>query len=80
MMVIEASDHGPWSGGGYSSVRAFTEQPYLHGPDNIGNPWTSRGTEVLLGDGAVRTLSNDIDPTIIEAMSTIAGGEAVDDF
>ncbi|MCA8999693.1 MAG: DUF1559 domain-containing protein [Planctomycetaceae bacterium] len=78
MMTSEASDHGPWSAGGYSTIRAFTEVPYINGPDNIGNPWSPRGTNVGMADGSVRTVNEDIDPSVIEAMATINGGERVD--
>lgn len=77
MMVAEASDNGPWSAGGYSSIRAFTDVPYINGPDNIGNPATPNRSMVLMADGSVRALNPNIDPSVIEAMATIRGGENV---
>ena len=35
---------------------------------------------VLLGDGSVRSVSEDIDPALLKAVLTIAGGEPVNDF
>jgi prepilin-type N-terminal cleavage/methylation domain-containing protein len=75
--IAEASkDFGPWAAGGPSTVRALTQKPYLNGPDGIGglNPAV---TNVLFMDGSVRALSKSIDPTVMEAISTIGGGEVV---
>lgn len=38
------------------------------------------GTHVLLGDGSVRFLSEDIDPGVLKALSTPNGGEPVGEF
>lgn len=38
------------------------------------------GTHVLLGDGAVRFVSEDIDPGVLKALSTPNGGEPVGEF
>ncbi len=42
--------------------------------------WHPGGAHGLLADGAVRFLSEDIDPQVLKALTTIAGGEPVDDF
>lgn len=77
MMITEAStDFGPWAQGGQSTLRALTQKPYINGPDGIGGP-SKGGLNVLMGDGAVRFVSENIDPSVFEAMSTIAGGEVV---
>lgn len=38
------------------------------------------GNHVLLGDGSVHFISQDIDPAILKALSTPDGGEPIDDF
>lgn len=77
LMISEASStYGAWGAGGYATVRAFTEQPYLNGPDGIGGPFPA-GVNMAFGDGSVRRINRDIDPTVLEALTTISGGEAV---
>lgn len=80
IMITDASkDFGPWSQGGKSNIRALTTKPYINGPDGIGSPH-SGGLNVLLSDGAVRFVSQDIDPKVLEALVTIHGGETIGDF
>lgn len=80
MMASEAkSGTGMWAQGGISSIRAFTQQPYINGPDGIGGPSVG-GCNVLMGDGAVRFVSENIDASVVEALSTVAGGEVVGEF
>jgi prepilin-type processing-associated H-X9-DG protein len=45
-----------------------------------GSSYHRDGCNVLMGDGAVRFLSNSIDPTVLKSIATAAGGEDVDDF
>ena len=68
-------DVGPWARGGKSTVRAFTQQPYIGGPDGFGGQ--PGGCQVTLGDGSVQFLSESIDPQVLEALATAAGGEAI---
>ena len=78
MMAAQAyKDFGPWIANNNATIRPFTKKPYLHGADGIGGPGKSGATQVLMGDGSVRTLSDDTDPAIIEAMATMSGGEPV---
>ena len=80
VMVAESTGFtGPWGQGGASTIRAFTQQPYINGPDGIGGPYRG-GCHVLLSDGSVRFVSENIDGKTIEALSTIQGGEAINDF
>jgi hypothetical protein len=69
----------PWLQGGPSTIRPLTAQPYVNGPDGIGGI-TRGGVQVLLADGSVRFISENIDPSVMEALVTIQGGEAVGDF
>lgn len=80
MGVTESSgDYGPWSAGGPSTIRALTKKPYINGPDGIGGPFRG-GMNVLMMDGSVRFVSEKVDPTVLEALSTIGGGEVVNGF
>jgi len=80
MAVTEASkDFGPWGAGGSATVRSLTQKPYINGPDGIGGPYKG-GCNVLFADGSVRFISEAIDPSILEAIATIRGGEPVGPF
>lgn len=48
------------------------------GPDH--KPSFQGGSHVLMGDGSVRFVSQNIDPAVLEALSTPAGGEIVGEF
>jgi hypothetical protein len=79
-MVAESDGStGAWGQGGSATIRSFTQQPYIKGPDGIGGPAIG-GTHFLLGDGSVRFVSENTDSTVIEALSTIQGGEVIGDF
>jgi hypothetical protein len=80
MFVTDASrSFGPWSRGGTATIRALTTKPYINGPDGIGGPHFGI-IQVLLGDGAVRAISVNIDPSTFEALATIHGGEVIGEF
>ncbi len=80
MMITDGTKElGPWSQGGSATIRALTTKPYINGPDGIGGPHAGV-VQVLMGDGAVRAVSKDIDPKTFEALSTIHGDEPVGDF
>jgi prepilin-type processing-associated H-X9-DG protein len=49
-------------------------------PEGFGGPWKSGVTNMLFMDGSVRTMSNDVDPQVLKALSTPAGGEDVREF
>jgi len=68
----------PWIQGGGSTIRGARE-PYFNditGFNSKGLPIP--GVQVLLADGAVKTVSKDIDPKIFRAMCTIRGADSVD--
>jgi prepilin-type processing-associated H-X9-DG protein len=77
--VAESATSLPWGQGGVATIRALTEKPYINGPDGIGGV-SPGGANILMGDGSVRFISDKIDPKTMEAITTISGGEAVNDF
>lgn len=80
LMVGEINkDRGAWTAGGKPTLREFTEEPYINGPDGFGGN-SPGGSQFLLGDGSVRFLSEDLDPSIAEALMTQAGGEVIPQF
>lgn len=79
-MVVEVNKEiGPWAQGGRSTIRPFVKKPYFKGPDGIGGP-LPKVNGVLMGDGSVRMVSDDIDASVVEAIATMSGGEVVGDF
>jgi len=80
MMVVEVSkDVGPWAQGGKSTIRPFIKKPYFKGPDGIGGPQPG-ANGVLMADGSVRMVADNIDNAAVEALTTIGGGEVVPEF
>ncbi|TWT49878.1 hypothetical protein KOR42_38300 [Thalassoglobus neptunius] len=77
--VGETTDTEPWAAGGYSTIRPLTRQPYINGGNGFGSRFNG-GAQFLFADGAVRFISEEIDPDVMEAISTIRGGEVVGDF
>jgi len=67
---------GAWAAGGNGTVRALTKPPYVNGPDGFGSGQPG-GMLAGMADGSVRFLSSDIDPTVMEQLATIGGGEKV---
>lgn len=77
-MISESSRNpGPWAAGGRPTIRALTAQPYINGPDGIGDSHPG-GVLIGMADGSVHFISDRIDPKTMEAMVTIQGGESVD--
>ncbi len=80
LMVGDISkDRGPWLQGGKATIRPFVDKPYINGPDGWGGNHAG-GAHFLMGDGAVRFVSQNIDPQVLEALVTIRGGEVIGDF
>ncbi len=80
LMIGEVQDQrGPWAQGGLGTVRPLTQKPYINGPDGWGGKHVGGGL-FLLSDGSVRFVSENIDAAVMEALTTIAGGEVVGDF
>lgn len=61
---------GSWAAGGTASVRPFTREPFVNGPDGFGTGQPN-SMFVLMADGSVRTISADIDAEIIRRLVTI---------
>jgi hypothetical protein len=77
LLVTEASDKfGPWIAAGPPTLRSLTRKPYINGPDGIGGPFPG-GVHAAIADGSARFISEKIDPKILEALSTINGGEPI---
>jgi hypothetical protein len=47
------------------------------GPQTFGGPWPDGSTQVSFVDGRVKLLNADIDPAVLRALATPAGGESV---
>lgn len=77
IMIVEVVDKlGPWAQGGDATLRSLTKKPYINGPDGIGSNFAG-GCNVLFADGSVHFLSENIDDGVMEALSTMAGGERI---
>ncbi len=81
IMITEVNKKlGPWAQGGISTIRSLTKKPYINGPDGIGGPWKGNGVQTGFADGSVRFISKDVDPDVMKALSTMAGGEVIPKF
>ena len=78
--VVETNSNiGPWTAGGFATVRPLdpATAPYL----GAGRPFGSGHrdcTQAVFADGSVHRLTNAIQPELLEALATIAGGEKTD--
>ncbi len=80
IMVAESNGNtGPWGQGGRATIRALTQQPYINGLDGIGGSFRG-GCNILMADGSVRFISENIDSTTMERLAAIADGNVVGDF
>ncbi len=79
MIVAESARvGGSWLEGGPATVRGLdtADLPYI-GPGRQFGSVHRFGTNVAFADGSVRFVRDTINPRILEAFSTIAGGETV---
>jgi prepilin-type processing-associated H-X9-DG protein len=79
MMRAESDSVGsPWFAGDRATVRGLdpTRQPYI-GPNRQLGGNHPGGAYLLFADGSAKFVSDTVDPKILEALSTMAGGEAV---
>jgi len=70
---------GPWAQGGKVTMRPLTQQPYINGPDGLGGYHTG-GCQMLFADGSVRFISENVDPSVMEALTPLSGGEVAPGF
>ncbi len=79
MVVAESARVGrSWLEGGPATVRGLdtADLPYIGPGRQFGHVLRS-GTNVAFADGSVRWVSARINPRVLEAVSTIAGGETL---
>jgi hypothetical protein len=77
LLIAETSSgNGPWTRGGRATVRGLdpARAPYL-GPRAQFGGLHPQATCALFADGSVRVLGDSMNPRILEALSTAAGGE-----
>jgi hypothetical protein len=77
MVVGVAEDVGAWAAGGTATVRPFTREPYINGPDGFGTGERNRMT-VMMADGSVRQLAAATDPVLVRRMAAMADGLPLD--
>lgn len=79
--VGETDRPAPWAAGGPGTIRPLVKQPYINGGNAFGSK-SPGGANFLFADGSVRFISENVDPEVLEALSTIAGNEVIrgDDF
>jgi hypothetical protein len=73
-----ALDNGPWAAAGSATVRGLdtNRQPYVGWGRQFGGIY-SPNTEVLMADGAVRTLLDSMSPGTVERLINLADGEII---
>ncbi|MDB5389969.1 MAG: hypothetical protein JWM11_5615 [Planctomycetaceae bacterium] len=77
MLVAGIEQHpGSWAEG-TSTYRAFTREPYIHGPDGFGTG-QQKSMFVLMADGSFKEISSEIDPTVVRRMAAMNDGLPLD--
>jgi hypothetical protein len=83
LLILEADTLvGPWASGGPATVRPLRAglQPYLGPGRQFGGIHRIEGrtvTNVVFADGSLRSFQETVEPRVLEALATIAGGEQV---
>jgi len=78
LMVVETGlDNGPWTAGGYPTVRGLDQDGprYLGRGGQLGGIHTA-GVNTLFADGSGRYLSEHTSPRVFEGMALVAGGDS----
>ena len=79
IMLTETTDTDiPWAQGG-RTLKSLTQEPYINGPDGIGSRFAG-GCNVLLGDGSVRFVSENIDAEVMRRLSAMADAQEIGEF
>lgn len=73
MVVGVTQQLGSWARPGEATLRSFSQEPYVNGPDGLGTG-EQESMQVLMADGSVRTVSVQTDPVIARRMAAIADG------
>jgi prepilin-type processing-associated H-X9-DG protein len=79
LMVMETAwASGAWTAGGPATVRGLDPEgtPYLGVPGQFGGNHPG-GANAVFADASVHFLQSSLDPQVVEAMATIAGGEEI---
>jgi prepilin-type processing-associated H-X9-DG protein len=78
LMVVETRlDNGPWTAGGYPTVRGLDpDGPPYFGKDGQFGGTHRGGVNTLFADASVRFLSEDTSPRVFAEMATIAGADS----
>lgn len=78
MLLETARETRSWSAGGPSSVRGVdpATRPYIGRGRPFGG-YHPGGANAAFADGSVRFIKSTMDPAVLEALSTISGGEPV---
>jgi len=80
IMLIDARTKlGPWAQGGIGTARPLTQRPYINGKDGIGS-YHEGGCHAVMSDGAVRFISDKIDPTLLENLVQYKDGKVTTEF
>ena len=79
MMEVSQKTAGPWMQSGNSTVRSFTQKPYINGPDGFGGNFPG-GANAALVDGSIKFISENIDPVVLERLACKSDGEVVGEF
>lgn len=69
---------GPWGRPGNSRDPRCGIDPTS--PDAFGGPWANGWTCLLFADGHVEAVGRDIDPRVLGALATPAGGETIPEY
>jgi len=80
MMQTPPGLQQPWIAGGGATVRGLDENDPMGTFKYTRVGGTKSGSYALMGDGSVRFIPADIDPKVLLAMSTRAGGETLTDI
>jgi len=83
LMQVAPGFSRPWIAGGGATVMGLDPAdplaPFVaEHPDGRGGK--KRGTYAIMGDGTVRWIPADIDPKVLLAMATRAGGEKIENL
>lgn len=63
---------GSWAAGGKATVRPFTIEPYINGPDGFGSGQAD-GMFAAMADGSIRFFNKDMDPNVLRQLVVVGG-------